>query len=135
MTRYALALGLALASIGSACVERRDVTPLMAAARTGDVAAMRQFLDAGADPDERDQLNGWTPLFHAIHKGRIEAVRLLLDRGVDPDQRAGGDTAVWFAKESGEPAIVDLLVEYGGNPHPPRSPVQHVLEAIGKFLP
>lgn len=135
MTRYALFLGLALATAGAACAERRDLTPLMATARTGDLTAMRWLLKAGDDPNARDSLNGWTPLFHAIHTGQIDAVRLLLDDGVDPNQKAGGDTALFFARQSRQTAIVDLLVTYGADPHPPRSPVQHVLDRIGTMLP
>ena len=135
MARYALFLGLALAAVGSGCVDRRDITPLMRAARTGDLTTLRRLLDGGADPYERDILNGWTPLFHAIHKGQIDAVRLLLDRHVNPNQVAGGDAAVFFAKQSREPAIAALLVEYGADPNPPRSPVQHVLDLIGSGLP
>ena len=136
MARYALFLGIALAAVGAGCVERRDITPLMWAARTGDLDTMRRLLDAGADPFERDVLNGWTPLFHAIHTGQIEAVRLLLDRGVNPNQGARGNPAVRFAEQNDEPAIAALLVRYGADPHPQVvSPVQHLLDVIGAVLP
>ena len=134
MARYALFLGLALAAVGAGCVERRDVTPLMRAARAGDLATMRRLLDAGADPYERDVLNGWTPLFHAIHKGQIEAVRLLLDRGVNPNQGARGTPAVRFAEQNGEPAIAELLVQRGAIPQPPKTPAEHVMDLIDAVL-
>jgi ankyrin repeat protein len=134
MPRYALFLGLALAAVGSGCGDRRDITPLMWAARTGDVGTMRRLLDAGADPYQRDVLNGWTPLFHAIHKGQIDAVRLLLDRGVNPNQGARGTPAVRFAEQNGEHAIADLLVQYGADPRPPVSPAEHLFDLVDSLL-
>ncbi|HZT77117.1 MAG TPA: ankyrin repeat domain-containing protein [Vicinamibacterales bacterium] len=135
MARFTLFLGLALAAVGPGCVDRPDITPLMRAARTGDLATMRRLLDAGADPNERDVLNGWTPLFHAIHKGQLEAVRLLLDRGVNPNQGARGAPAVRFAELNGEIAIADLLIAYGANPDAElQSPVQHLLDRVDRLL-
>ncbi len=127
-------LGLALTTVAAGCTERTDITPLMWAARRGDLATMRRLLDAGEDPYERDVLNGWTPLFHAIHKGQIEAVRLLLDRGVNPNQGARGTPAVRFAEQNGEPKIVELLVSRGATPDPPKTPAELVHELIGSVL-
>lgn len=136
MARFALFLGLAVAAVGSGCGERRDITPLMGAARTGDLDAMRRLLDAGADPDERDVLNGWTPLYHAIHKGQIDAVRLLLDRGVDPNQPARRNTPVHFAEQNDEHAIAELLIAYGASPDAdvPDRPVHRILQLVDEIL-
>jgi len=137
MARYALFLGMALAAAGSACRDRRDITPLMAAARTGDLAEMRRLLDAGADPNARDALNGWTPLYHAIHKGQLDAVRLLLERGVNPNQGARRNTTVRFARQNGQPAIADLLVAYGARPDTDddvATPVHRLLQFVDEIL-
>jgi ankyrin repeat protein len=136
MARFALFLGLAVAAVGSGCGERRDITPLMAAARTGDLDAMRRLLDAGVDPNERDLLNEWTPLYHAIHKGQIEAVRLLLDRGVDPNQPARRNTPVHFAWQNDEPAIAELLITYGASADADTAdrPVHRILQLVDEIL-
>jgi ankyrin repeat protein len=136
MARFALFLGLAVAAVGSGCGERRDITPLMAAARIGDLAAMRRLLDAGADPNERDVLNGWTPLYHAIHKGQIDAVRLLLDQGIDPNQPARRNTPVHFAEQNDEPAIAELLIAYGASPDAEATdrPVHRILQLVDEIL-
>jgi ankyrin repeat protein len=136
MPRYALFLGLALACAAGGC-ERRDITPLMWAARTGDLETMRRLLDEGVDPNERDALNGWTPLYHAIHKGQIEAVQLLLDRGVNPNQGARRNTPVRFAKQNGEPAIADLLVAYGARADTgddPATPLHQLLQLVDEMV-
>ena len=46
----------------------RTLTPLAAAARTGEVAAIKGLLAGGADPAQGSGVNGWTPLVHAVHK-------------------------------------------------------------------
>ncbi len=76
------------------------------------------LLDAGADPDARDNRNGWTPLMHAIHKQHVGAVRLLLDRGADPNARIPAFTPLMMAAAERDPAFVKRLLEYGADPKP-----------------
>ena len=114
MHRFTLCCGMALAAIAGC--GGHGVTPLMAAARTGDLAEMRRLLDAGADPYDRDITNGWTALFHAIHKNQPDAVRLLLDRGVNPNQGARSTTALMLAAADRDPTIVEILLNAGANP-------------------
>ena len=67
--------------------------PLHAAARTGDVEAITQLLDGGAEVDA--EKNGATPLFVACEGGHVDAARLLLERGaalkVDSSALCEGD--------------------------------------------
>lgn len=104
---------------GHAVDERGNdgLTALMWAARTGAVDAMRALLDAGADPNVRDDRNGWTPLLHAIHKRQVGAVRLLLERGANPHQRADMATPLLMAASDPDPAIVQLLLDHGADPN------------------
>jgi ankyrin repeat protein len=58
-------------------------TPLMIAARTGDVEAMRVLVGHGADVDARETLRGTTAMMWAADEGHEAAIQLLIDRGAD----------------------------------------------------
>ena len=85
------AMALLLAAIASGC-SHYEVSPLAAAARTGDLAQIDRLLDGGADINAGSGVNNWPPVIHAIHKGQLGALTHLIDRGalVTPDvvQRA-----------------------------------------------
>jgi len=97
--------------------ESNGLTPLMWAARSGSIEAMTILLDRGADPGARDAINGWTALFHAIHKRQAGAVRLLLERGVDPNTAARRLRPLAMAAADRDPAILELLLAHGADPH------------------
>jgi uncharacterized protein len=103
-------------------------TPLMRAARSRDVAAMRLLLDSGADPG-RQAANGATALMFAATPARgaagpaaeqaaLETITLCLDRGADVNAvNALGQTALHLAGPAGESdAVVKLLLSRGANP-------------------
>ena len=46
---------------GELCGQRYGGTPLIGAARDGDIHAIRVLIEAGADPNERGGVNGWPP--------------------------------------------------------------------------
>ena len=56
------------------------INPLHAAAKTGDIDAMTQLLDDGAEVDRANE-KGRTPLWIACLKGHVEVARLLLEKG------------------------------------------------------
>jgi ankyrin repeat protein len=92
------------------------IPPLSAAARRGDLTAMRGLLDAGADPNAAgDGGTRWPPLMHAVHTRRIEAARLLLARGADPDRSPNGYTALMMAAADADPAMLTLLLDHGAD--------------------
>jgi ankyrin repeat protein len=119
MHRFMLNLGIGMSLIAAtACrANVRELTPLMRAAREGDLDDMRSLLDAGADPMDRDMRNGWTALFHAIHTRQVDAVRLLLDRGVSPNRPARLLTPLAMAAADRDPTIVQLLLAHGADVH------------------
>ena len=61
------------------------VTPLHLAAMTGNLDAMTQIKEAGADLDPSDK-NRFTPLHHAAMAGNKKAVEHLLSLGANPDR-------------------------------------------------
>lgn len=102
-------------------------TPLMRAARNGDVPAMRLLLERGADPSLR-QKSGITALMLAAGLGRglstfadeyaseaqmLDAVKVLLEKHVDVNAaNDAGQTALHFAALSMD-SVVELLVKNG----------------------
>jgi hypothetical protein len=104
---------LALALLAAACGSQPQLTPLMSAARKGDVSAMTALLDAGDDVNARDGRYRFTPLLHAVHAQRPAAVRLLLARGADPNE--GYMPPLAMAALGPDAGIVETLIEYGAN--------------------
>jgi ankyrin repeat protein len=92
-------------------------TPLMRAAKNGDVAAIKMLLDHGADI-ALPQKNGTTPLMFAAGLGRgvgtfakdyatdgemLAAAKLLVERGADVNAiSVAGQTAIHFAAQAAD---------------------------------
>jgi hypothetical protein len=93
-------------------------TPLIWAARSGQVGSLEALVAAGARVEQRDgRGSGWTPLVHAIHKHQVRAARALLEAGADPNARqAGGATPLMFAAAYGDVEIVRDLLDHGADP-------------------
>ena len=92
-------------------------TPLVDAARAGDVASIRALLAHGTDPNQPAGNNGWTPLLHAVHKHQIASVGALLDGGADINRMSPDRTTpLMMAAGYGYTDIVELLLERGADP-------------------
>ncbi|MDD3673346.1 MAG: ankyrin repeat domain-containing protein [Synergistaceae bacterium] len=79
----------------------------------GNTEQVRELLDAGADPNTKDN-DGHTALIEAAWRGKTETVRLLLDRGADPNIRNSyGSTALSRAVRNGFKRTANLLIEKG----------------------
>jgi hypothetical protein len=92
-------------------------SPLILAARAGDVAEIRRLAANKADPNESGGVNAWPPLMHAIHKAEIASVDALLDVHADPNRAApSGETPLMMAAGYGYTDIVELLLKRGADP-------------------
>jgi ankyrin repeat protein len=61
-----------------------NVTPLHSACASGERESARILLEAGADPNARQQ-RGFTPLHAAAQNADEQLARMLLERGADPE--------------------------------------------------
>jgi ankyrin repeat protein len=93
---------------------RAGTTPLMYAATYGELALLRTMLEAGGDPNIRDDA-GATALMWAIDD--VAKVKVLLDRGADPNARSGhGRTPLLLAAgQLDSHDVIQLLLERGAN--------------------
>ena len=89
---------------------------LSEAAFTGDIAAMKQALADGADPNTKDPQSGSTLLATAALMGHTEIVALLLERGADVNAKSrDAGTALHAAAFLGRAETVKLLLEKGAD--------------------
>ena len=95
---------------------------IFAAVRSGEVEAIRAFLDC--DPGTVRATSGiGTPLFSASRSGRVEAARLLIERGADVNEpNSANNTPLWFACQSPAPwedrvAVARVLLDAGADVH------------------
>ena len=106
--------------------QSQDVPPLVAAARDGNAAAVREFVKSGADPNAVYGALNWTPLMHAVDRNQIDSVKALLDSGADvnrtgdyesePRTKQRAVTPLMMAAGYGYTPIVELLLRRGADP-------------------
>ncbi|XP_044222357.1 BRCA1-associated RING domain protein 1 [Thunnus albacares] len=112
---------------GSPAVMKRNhkgETPLHLAAIKGDVEAVKELLDQGADPNLKDNA-GWTPLHEACNLGHLAVSEVLVSRGAllnTPGYE--NDSPLHDAVRNRHPAIVKMLLQLGAS--------QNVLNLHGK---
>ncbi len=97
-------------------VQRGGSTPLLFAARVGDVESARLLLAAGADVND-SQSDGASALVVAAHSGHAAVGALLLDKGADPNAAAVGYTALHAAIDRSNLELVKALLAHGANPN------------------
>ena len=97
--------------------DERHFFPLMAAASEDEVEIARLLLDRGVDVNHLNS-QGWTALTEAADEGSLEVARLLLSAGARVDLRGPGAyrNALEMAASEGHTAMLELLIENGGDP-------------------
>jgi beta-lactamase regulating signal transducer with metallopeptidase domain len=94
-----------------------DGTPLVVAARLGDLPTARLLLAHGAAVGQPAPGDG-SPLIMAAAHGRLEMVRLLVDAGADVNQYVPFDeTPLINAARHGDLAVVGYLMDRGADPN------------------
>jgi ankyrin repeat protein len=92
----------------------RPEDPVVAAARQGDLAALRALIAKGAEVNQ-SQGDGMTALHWAAMRNDVEAASLLIEAGapLDAVTRLGEHTPLHVASQSGSAAVVRALLESG----------------------
>lgn len=93
-------------------VEDGGNTPLMFAARSGDLRSVQLLIEAGSDVNEL-AASGASPVIMATHAGNSASLFAILNAGADPDSAAGGHTALHVAVLRGNNEAVNALLEHG----------------------
>src|SRR5262245_56162867 len=97
-------------------VLRGGATPLLFAARVGDLESARLLVAAGADVNDA-QPDGVSALVLAAHSGNGSVGALLLEHGADPNAFGSGYTALHAAVLRSDVQLVKALLAHGANPN------------------
>ena len=82
------------------------------AAKTGNIEAIKQHLDAGADVNAMNKY-GWTPLFYAVQVDYKEVAELLITKGADLNAKdVKGKTPLHYPSTK---EIAELLIAKGAD--------------------
>lgn len=91
-------------------------TPLMVAARAGNLPIMTLLIDKGANVNAQSDA-GWSPLHNAAYFGRGPAIHYLLAQGADKSLRDNlMNTAADIAAKENYPRIAELLRDDSAEP-------------------
>jgi ankyrin len=90
-------------------------TPLLFAARQGDVESAKVLLAAGANVNDTSA-SGTSALVVAAHSAQRALALLLLDKGANPNAADGGYTALHAAVLRGDLELARALLAHGANP-------------------
>ena len=86
------------------------------AALEGNLEAIRQHIEAGANLNEREPLGGSSPLITAATFGQTEVAKALIEAGADVDHRNNdGSTALLTAALFCRTEIVEALLDAGAD--------------------
>ena len=111
MIRHLLAAGA-----NSKSPQANGLTPLMVAARTGNLDVVKALLDAESDVNASTEEHGATALMWATTESHEDVVRLLLDSGANANpSTTDGFTPLLFAAGNGDIELATQLLAGGVN--------------------
>lgn len=111
-------------------------TNLYAAATDGNLAAVQRWLAQGADINGQSPLTRGSALMAAAQNDRLDVVRYLLAQGADPSLRDwNGDTALDFARDTGDKVLIALLEAAQGGRSPAPKPASSQPAVPGTAAP
>ena len=93
-------------------------TPILFAARQGDLRAARHLVTAGADVNDMAAV-GTSALVVAAHSGHTALARFLLEHGADPNAAEAGYSALHAATLRGDETLAAALLARGADPNAP----------------
>ena len=93
-------------------------TPILFAARQGDLEAARHLVAAGADVNDTAAV-GTSALVVAAHSGHTGLALFLLDHGADPNAAEAGYSALHAATLRGDETLAAALLARGADPNAP----------------
>jgi ankyrin repeat protein len=93
-------------------------TPLLFAARIGDLDSAKLLIGAGANVNDEDAW-GVSAAVLAAHSGFTDLLAFLLDKGADPNAVKAGFTALHEAIMRRDDKMAGALLAHGANPNTP----------------
>ncbi|GMH37860.1 hypothetical protein BSKO_05744 [Bryopsis sp. KO-2023] len=98
------------------CMRLQDFSrDMIQAAKDGDTAAVKEFLEWGADVDARDEKR-CTALIAACREGSFQTIKMLISKGANLEMKDGGfTTPLCAAISGGHLALVQHLLSNGAN--------------------
>ena len=100
--------------IGNFRMAHGGSTPLMFAARSGNVDVARVLIEAGADVNDTEA-SGASALVIATHSGHGSLAQFLVENGADPNAAEAGYTALHAAVLRSQIELVRSLLRYGAD--------------------
>ena len=111
---FGVIAGLVLLGVAAAGVQAARVSPVLEAARRGDVAALRTELRSGGDVNAAGG-DGFTALHWAAKTGNREVAEVLLAAGADmrATTRLGSHMPLHVASAAGQAGVAEALLNAG----------------------
>ena len=104
--------------IGVIDVVQGSNTPILFAARQGDLEAARHLVAGGADVNDT-AASGTSTLVVAAHSGHTALALFLLEQGADPNAAEAGYSALHAATLRGDETLTAALLARGADPSAP----------------